>query len=76
MVNRKESVTKYKKEFSANLKKLREDKGLKQIQVAEKLNVAVSTYANWEQGRTEPGVFDIYYLIKIFEIDANDLFDI
>lgn len=36
--------------FCDNLKYLRKDIGLTQKQVAEKLGVVESCYANWEQG--------------------------
>ena len=62
--------------FCKQLKDLRAEKELSQKEVAERLGVAVSTYANWEQGRTEPSIYDIFNLLSVFEIDANELFDI
>ena len=62
--------------FTQRLKDIRKDKGLSQNKVASKLGCAVSTYANWEQGRTEPSIYDIYNLLWVFEIDANELFSI
>ena len=62
--------------FCKQLKELRTEKELSQKEVAERLGVAVSTYANWEQGRTEPSIYDIFNLLSVFEIDANELFDI
>lgn len=62
--------------FKTRLKEIREEQDLSQKTVAEKLGVAVSTYANWEQGRTEPSIFDIYNLLWVYEIEANELFDI
>lgn len=62
--------------FKENLKSLREDRKLSQKQVAEKLSIPVSTYANWEQGRTQPSIEDIYRILSLFEIEANELFDI
>ena len=64
-----------KKIFSKKLKELRQERQLSQRQMADKLGTAVSTYANWEQGRTEPGIYDIYNLLWAFDIDANELFD-
>lgn len=60
--------------FKEKLKELRKEKGLSQKEFAEKLGIAVSTYANWEQGRTEPSICDIYNLLSTFEIEANELF--
>ncbi len=62
--------------FSENLKQLRIEKGLSQKQLAEKLGVAVSTYANWEQGRREPSIYDIFNILSVLEIEANELFEL
>ena len=64
----------FKDIFSAKLKELREEKNGSQKTVAHKLGCAVSTYANWEQGRTEPSIYDIYNLLWVFHIEANELF--
>ncbi len=71
----KDNSYEYKKKFSIRLKELREEQKLSQRDVAQKLGCAVSTYANWEQGRTEPDISDIYRLISVFDIDANELFN-
>ena len=60
--------------FKNKLKELREESGLSQKVVAEKMGIPVSTYANWEQGRREPSIDDIYKLLRVFNIEANDLF--
>lgn len=62
--------------FCKQLKELRAEKDLSQKEVAERLGVAVSTYANWEQGRTEPSIYDIFNLLSVLDIEANELFDI
>ena len=67
-------ATTYTQTFSERLKDLRKEKNLSQKQLAEKLGIAVSTYANWEQGRRSPCIEDIYHLLKVLEIDANELF--
>ena len=77
MGNQKENrVETIKKSFCLKLKELRQERQLSQKIVAQKLGVAVSTYANWEQGRTEPGIYDIVNLLTVFEIDANELFSL
>ena len=48
--------------FSTKLKKLREEKKMKQQEVADKLGIARTTYASYEQGKREP---DHETLIKI-----------
>lgn len=73
---RENRIELFKDIFSERLKDLRQEKGLSQKSVANKLGVAVSTYANWEQGRTEPSIYDIYNLLWVFDIEANDLFNL
>ena len=70
-MDRKKELT----EFRNILKKLRKEASLSQSELAKKLKIPTSTYANWEQGRTEPSIKDIFNLIRLFEIEANDLFD-
>lgn len=62
--------------FSNKLKEVRQEQQLSQKQIADKLGVAVSTYANWEQGRREPSISDIYKLLNALDIEANELFEI
>lgn len=54
--------------FHERLKALREDKDLKQSEVAEALNITRTALANYESGYREP---DIHLLVKI-----SDYFDI
>lgn len=65
-----------KKVFCDRLRELRVEKQLSQKAIAEKLGCPVSTYANWEQGRRDPSIFDIYNIIKVLEIEPNELFEI
>ena len=76
MENKEAKSKQIKISFGKNLSELRKMRRFSQKDVAEKLGLPVSTYANWEQGRTEPSVYEIYNIIKVLEIDANDLFDI
>ena len=61
--------------FKENLRAIRLSKNLTQKEVASALSIPTGTDGNWEVGRTEPSIKDIYNLIRFFEIDANDLFD-
>ena len=47
--------------------------GLKQKQVADKLGVVESCYANWEQGRTEPSIESLRKLSLILDVSIDDL---
>lgn len=73
---RKNRIELFKDIFSERLKDLRQEKQLSQKSLADKLGVPVSTYANWEQGRREPSIYDIYNLLWVFDIEANDLFNL
>lgn len=59
--------------FCKNLKEFRKSCSLTQKQVAIKLNVVESCYANWEQGRTEPNIEMLRKLCEIFKISVDDL---
>ncbi|MBE7060962.1 MAG: helix-turn-helix transcriptional regulator [Clostridiales bacterium] len=59
--------------FCENLKSARKGVGFTQKQVAEKLGVVESCYANWEQGRTEPNVDMLRKLAEIFDISIDEL---
>ena len=59
--------------FCTNLKSIRKEVGYTQKQMAEKLGVVESCYANWEQGRTEPNISTLRNLGKIFDVSIDDL---
>ena len=61
------------KMFCSNLKLIRKSSGLTQKQVADKLGVVESCYANWEQGRTEPSIAYIRMLTQIFYVSLDEL---
>lgn len=61
--------------FCESLRQAREEAQLTQIQIAQKLQIPVSTYANWEQGRREPSIADIYKILYTLDITPNELFD-
>ena len=61
------------KQFCENLKNARKFANLTQAQVAIKLNVVESCYANWEQGRTEPNIDMLRKLTKILKISIDEL---
>lgn len=55
------------------LKSLREENGYSQKQFAEKINVSINTYRNWEQGKNEPDTCTIIRLAKIFNTTVDYL---
>lgn len=59
--------------FANQLKELRQEKSISQNQIANQLNIAVSTYANWEQGRTEPNIMYIKQIASCFNVSTDFL---
>lgn len=59
--------------FSERLRDLREEAGLKQEDVAKKLNISTSAYGYYEQGRNEPSLDALHKLIQIFDASADYL---
>jgi len=59
--------------FCENLKNLRKENSFKQKDIALKLGVVESCYANWEQGRTEPNIDMLRKLGEIFNVSIDDL---
>lgn len=61
----------YRESFPSKLKKVRENAGLKQIEVAIETKIPRSTLANYEIGRTEPDIENLGILADFYEIDLN-----
>ena len=55
------------------LKLLRKQKGLTQKEVAFALGIALTTYANYEQGTREPSVETIIKICKYFDVSSDYL---
>lgn len=50
------------------LKYLREEKGLKQYEVANSINVSVVTYGNWERGKLIPSNSNLKKIADFFDV--------
>lgn len=55
------------------LKKLREQKGVTQKEVADAIGVTISAYSNYEQGIREPSNQILINLCKYFNVSADYL---
>ena len=62
--------------FNENLRYAREQKGLSQKDVAEKIGVAKSTYSLYESGNREPNVQTIKKISDVLNVSADDLLGI
>ena len=62
--------------LAKNLKQLRLEKHLSQKDISNALNIAVSTYANWEQGRRDPSLDDLLKITNYLEVSSDFLLGI
>lgn len=56
-----------------SIKKLRNEKGLTQDQLAETLHVTRQAVSNWENGKTQPDIETLSALAECFEIAVEEL---
>lgn len=59
--------------MNKRLKQLRKEKGLTQKEVAFALGIALTTYANYEQGTREPSIETIIKICKYFDVSSDYL---
>lgn len=62
--------------FKIRLKNLRNENKYTQHDVAKLLNIVDSSYAHWEQGRTEPNLIMLEKLANIFQVSTDYLLGI
>ena len=55
------------------LKELRKSAGFTQLQMAQKINVARTTYAEYEQGRIQPPIDKIQRICRTFGVSTTEL---
>ena len=75
MSTTKKNNNKYKKLFGQNLKKVRESKGLSQIDLASLCYMEKSSISRLENGRTNATLTTIIALSSALEIHPKDFFD-
>ena len=59
--------------FSTHLKTLREDAGLTQAQLAEKLHTTQRKISYWESGKIEPDLEALWSIADFFELSIDEL---
>lgn len=59
--------------LGANIAALRTAKGLTQVELSEKINVHPVTLSNWERGKREPAVSDVFRLATALSCEIGDL---
>lgn len=61
--------------FGSNLKNLRNQANLSQMDIAKKLNVSYKSVSHWESGYSEPSIDILMQLKEIFEVSYDDLIE-
>ncbi len=62
-------------QIAEKLKRARKKAGYSQLQVALKLNISRSNISKYENGQLEPKLDTMQKLIKLYQIDANYIFN-
>ncbi|KXU38698.1 hypothetical protein AXE65_12400, partial [Ventosimonas gracilis] len=59
--------------IAENLKKARKNKGLSQLDVAEKIRAGKTTYSAWENGTNPPPADKLALLAQVLDVSVHDL---
>lgn len=63
----------YINKFKDNLKELRLEKGLGQVELAKEIGVSKGVISLWENGLREPNMYSLIILAKFFKITIDEL---
>ena len=61
--------------LGTKLNKLRTDRNLTQVQIAEKLHVSQNAYNKWESDKAKPAMENLMKIADFYETDVYDLLD-
>lgn len=64
---------KYQNKFKDNLKELRLEKKLGQVELAKEIGVSKGVISLWENGLREPNMYSLIILAKFFNISIDEL---
>lgn len=59
--------------FAENLKYLRQEKGIGQVELAKEIGVSKAIISLWENGLREPGMISLINLAKFFDVSIDFL---
>lgn len=62
-------------DFGKNLKRIRVESNLTQMEIAKKLNVSLKTVSHWESNYTEPNLQMLKKIKEILNITYDELFE-
>lgn len=63
----------FENKFKDNLKELRLEKHLGQVELAKAIGVSKGVISLWENGLREPNMYSLIILAKYFEISIDEL---
>lgn len=63
----------YQNKFKDNLKELRQEKNLGQVELAKAIGVSKGVISLWENGLREPTMRSLIILAKFFNISIDEL---
>ena len=64
---------KLRRKIGNNLKRIRNKKKLKQVEVAVDAGVNPSYYSKIERGKVNPSLEKVYRIIKALKVDSSDI---
>ena len=59
--------------FAENLKSLRQERGIGQVELAQKINVSRGIISLWENNLREPGMYNLIALADFFGVTVDYL---
>ena len=63
----------YENKFKDNLKELRLEKNLGQVELSKKIGVSKGIISLWENGLREPNMYSLIALAKFFNVSIDEL---
>ncbi len=63
----------YTNKFKNNLKELRLEKGMGQVELAKSLGVSKGVVSLWENGLREPTMYSLILISKFFNVSIDEL---
>ena len=63
------------KTFGDNLKALRKQKGLNQLDFAKLMQTTQQRVSEWECNKVEPSLYNVIKMLKVFEITFEELIE-
>lgn len=61
-------------DISTKMRQLRTEKGIKQIEIADLLNISQSSYTNYENGKRRPNYEMIIKLADFYNVSLDEMF--